>query len=263
LAAGPIHRVHSDPRHLPAVRQVCEHIFTGSLRLEGGVIAHGGRRANDRVTVWVDTLYYTASVLAEGYRLTGEPRYAAEALHQCIEHARFLQDVSGLFFHDVNPAIDGTRSPAFWSRGNGWIMMALADTLRACPQDSPGWSEVMKIYRALVTGLFQLQHSCGLWRIVPECDEAHLEPSGSAMILTGLAIGLSSSWLEPQEVARLDRGLRELLTWITPEGTLVGAQYPAGLGGWETHKLSELGERTYATGALLRLLAESQILVRL
>ena len=33
-------------------------------------------------------------------------------------------------------------------------------------------------------------------------------------------------------------------------------QRPAGLGGWETHKQSVLGECTYATGVFLRLLAQ-------
>ena len=52
------------------------------------------------------------------------------------------------------------------------------------------------------------------------------------------------------------RGWHELQTWIDPLGALQGAQRPAGIGGWETHKLSTMGECTYATGLFWRLLAD-------
>ncbi len=242
--------------YLAAITTVCDYILHDSLRLGGGIIAHGG---NDfcRRTVWVDTLFYTASVLATGYRVTGKCAYAEEAVNQCRLHAKWLQDsTTGCFFHDAEPATN-RRSSWLWSRGNGWIIMALVDTLRSCPRESSGWSELLVCYRALTTGLLRLQHSSGLWRIVPEREDAHLETSGSAMILAGLAAGVAEGWLDPTTRHQIMDGWNELLTWIVPAtGALVGAQSPAGLGGWEAHKLSNMGERTYATGVLLRLAAE-------
>ncbi|MDO8542229.1 MAG: glycoside hydrolase family 88 protein [Opitutaceae bacterium] len=239
-----------------AITTVCDHILHDSLRLEGGIIAHGGSDFCRR-TVWVDTLFYTASVLATGYRVTGKCAYAEEAMNQCRLHAKWLQDsTTGCFFHDAEPAT-GRRSSWLWSRGNGWIVMALVDTLRSCPRQSSGWSELLVSYRALTTGLLRCQHSSGLWRIMLEREDAHLETSGSAMIMAGLAAGVAEGWLEPTTRHQIMDGWSELLTWIVPAtGALVGAQFPAGPGGWEVHKLSNLGERTYATGIFLRLAAE-------
>lgn len=110
-------------------------------------------------------------------------------------------------------------------------------------------------YRRLVTGLLRLQHSSGLWRIVPEDAESHLEVSGTTMILIGVLGGIEAELLQPASVARVTRGFGELCTWIGRDGALLGAQRPAGLGGWERHKHSLLGECTYATGVFLRLLS--------
>jgi hypothetical protein len=76
------------------------------------------------------------------------------------------------------------------------------------------------------------------------------------MILIGLLGGIEAGWVQPEMAARVTRGLSELCTWIGRDGALQGAQRPAGLGGWETHKLSALGECTYATGVFLRLLSQ-------
>ena len=136
------------------------------------------------------------------------------------------------------------------------IIMALADTLRHCPADMQGWSEVLDIYRSMVVGLLRLQHPCGLWRIVPENEEAHLETSGAIMIATGLTVGIAEGYINRTTAANVLRTWYEVLTWITPDGRLMGCQTPAGAGGWETHKRSVIGERTYGTGSLLRLAAE-------
>jgi rhamnogalacturonyl hydrolase YesR len=255
LVFASLHCTRPDSRYVEATRTICDGMLRHAVRLADGTFAHGGWE-HGRKTIWVDTLYYASSVLSAGFSLTGEKRYAEEAVRQARLHAKWLRDeTTGGWFHDVDPAT-GLRTGAFWARGNGWIILALADTLRLCPSDTPGWEEVMADYRSLVTCLLRLQHPSGLWRIVPENDSAHLETSGTTMILTGMVHGLACGWLEVSIKGAVMRGVMELLTWIDPKGVLQGAQRPAGLGGWDTHKLSTLGECTYATGLLWRLLAD-------
>ncbi|MAS34403.1 MAG: hypothetical protein CL610_10375 [Anaerolineaceae bacterium] len=252
MVFAELHDHQADDQLLKAVRLLADHIIDGSIRVGDGIIAHG----HWSQIPWVDTLYYSAAPLARAFRLTGEARYAREAVDQCLLHARYLRDPqSGCFFHEVH--IDtGERTNWLWSRGNGWIIMALADTLRHCPADMQGWSEVLDIYRSMVVGLLRLQHPCGLWRIVPENEEAHLETSGAIMIATGLTVGIAEGYINRTTAANVLRTWYEVLTWITPDGRLMGCQTPAGAGGWETHKRSVIGERTYGTGSLLRLAAE-------
>lgn len=255
LVFAALHRARPDPRLVESTRTVCDALLRQATRLADGVMSHGGwERA--RRTVWVDTLFYSASVLAEAFAITGDERYAKEAVQQSLLHLRLLQDpTTGGIFHDVEPAT-GVRTSAFWARGNGWIILALVDVLRHCPRESAGYAELLDRYRALCTCLLRLQHSAGLWRIVPENPEAHLETSGSAMILAGLAGGFAHGWIEPNVRGPILRGWHEIQTWIDTHGALQGAQRPAGLGGWETHKLSPLGECTYANGLLWRLAAD-------
>jgi rhamnogalacturonyl hydrolase YesR len=255
LVLAPLHRLtQRDELRAFAVR-ICEHILHKSLRLADGGIAHGGTSPVVRERLWVDTLYYTAAPLAATYAMTGNVAYAEEAVRQCVAHAKHLQDpATGLYFHDAVPD-SANRSDSFWARGNGWVIMSLLDTLTQVPATTAGWVTVRDSYRRLVSGLVRYQQPNGLWRIVPEDPESHLEVSGTTMILIGLLGGIEAEFLQPEMAARVTRGLGELCTWIGRDGALQGAQRPAGLGGWETHKQSTLGECTYATGVFLRLLA--------
>lgn len=254
MVFAPLYQMTKDPRYREAMDEACETILHRSIRPDKKVIAHGGAI---RSAVWVDTLYYTASPLAMSYRMTGNETYAREAIQQCLLHSELLRDeTSGCFIHDVDLET-GQRAHCFWSRGNGWIIMALADTLRNVPPELDGWSEVLKIYRSLCTALLRYQHASGIWRVIPELDYSHLETSGSAMILTGLTIGLNERWLEPWTLSNVLRGYEELKTWIDPRsGALMGSQFPAGQGGWDVHKRAMLGECTYASGVFMRLIAE-------
>ena len=262
LVLVPLFLATGDNAYKERATVVCDHILSGGIRIADEGIAAGGIVKGDaaalvRERLWVDTLYYTSSPLAQTYQITGERRFAEEAIRQCLVHARYLQDpASGLFFHDAIP--EKAVRPGFsWSRGNGWVILSLLDTLRYCPGDMEGRDAVLQIYVRLSSALLRLQHPCGLWRIVPEDEESHLETSGTAMILLGLLRGVEAGYLEKDALARVRRGLYELCTWIRPNGSLGGAQRPAGLGGWETHKLSDLGECTYASGIFLSLLVEA------
>lgn len=240
---------------LGALRRVADFIVEGSHRDDDGVILHGPSVP----AVWVDTLYYTAAPLAAAFTATGETRYAREAFAQCILHAKHLRDdTTGLFFHDAQVST-GLRTHWFWARGNGWIIMALAEALAACPLDTEGREEVLMLYRSIVTGLLRLQHESGLWRIIPENPESHLETSGTAMILRGVLRGIVEGWIEESTIVPVLRGVRELATYIRPDGpaagALMGSERPAGRGGWERHKFVELGECSYTTGTFLSLLA--------
>ncbi len=251
-----------DERQHQQMIDICEYILHTAKRLRDGILAHAVFPQLDIPNLseraWVDTLYYSSSVLAETYTLTGNDAYLEEAGRQCLLHAKYLQDkTTGAFFHDIDPAT-GIRPLGFWSRGNGWIILGLADTLRHAPEDWPMREEILDIYRTLATALLRWQHPCGLWRIMPDVAESHLETSGTAMIAGGLAIGIGEGWLEPSVSAQVRKAIEELVTWVNTEGRLQGAQRPAGMGGWETHKLSTLGECTYATGFFLRLLAEAK-----
>ncbi|MFP4550205.1 MAG: glycoside hydrolase family 88 protein [Spirochaetales bacterium] len=240
-----------------AVRQIADYVLEHAARGARGVIRHGGFTEG----IWVDTLYYAAAPLAKAYSLTGEAAYAKEALRQCLLHAELLRDpLTGLFFHDYDPTLQ-FRTTGFWSRGNGWVIVSFAEVLARVPQTMPGYAELRDHFVALATALLRLRHATGLWRIIPDNPDSHLETSGSVMIALGLALGIAGGLLDPNTIAVVMETLAELTTWIETDprtrhpGALMGSEQPAGVGGWEIHKTVPLGESTYTTGLFLKLLA--------
>lgn len=103
LVLGELHAAAPNDRWIEQSDRFARHIMTQSARVGDGVIAHAA--APDWVrTVWVDTLYYTAPVLAVAWQLTGNEDYLDEALRQCRLHAEILRDpLTGLYYHDGVP----------------------------------------------------------------------------------------------------------------------------------------------------------------
>ncbi len=240
------------------VVEVCNYILTKSARGAGGVVRHGGFTDG----IWVDTLYYAAVPLAKAYSLTGQVAYAEEAVRQCLLHAELLRDpLSGLFFHDFDPTAR-FRTTALWSRGNGWAILSLAEVLARVPDSIAGYEQLRDYYVACAVALLRLRHSTGLWRIVPDNSDSHLETSGSIMMVLGLTLGVAGDLLDPNTIAVILESFSELVTWIETDprtghpGALMGSEQPAGIGGWEVHKTVPLGESTYTSGLFLKLLAE-------
>jgi rhamnogalacturonyl hydrolase YesR/AraC-like DNA-binding protein len=257
LALAPLYEATKSVTYARAIAATAEYVITRALRTADGAIVHGGFTHN----VWVDTPCFSASALAHSYAITGAKEHAREAIAQCLLHARYLRDErTGCFVHDADVE-KGLRSRSLWARGNGFILLAIADTLAACPRATAGYGDLAAMFVDLAEGLARFQHESGLWRIILDDPDSHLETSGSAMILTGMAIGMRREWLARRMETPILRGFRELLTWIHPEsgrlqGAFMGSEKPAGPGGWNRHKYIEMGECTYATGMFLRLLAE-------
>ncbi len=251
LVAAGVLPSRDNPRWRDAILRITDFILDKAVRTDDGTITHGGGVAN----IWVDTLYYSAPVLAHAYAVSQEQRYADAAVEQCLLHAKHLRNKqTGLWHHDCNPKL-GTRTINLWSRGNGWIICALGDVLSIIPKTTAHYDQVLYLYRSLAEAIFPLQHSSGLWRVDPQNPDAHLETSGTSMILYGLCVGIRESWLERYVFSAVERGYRELLTWIDSYGRLLGSQYPAGCGGWDNFKLTPFGENTYTTGFFMRLTA--------
>lgn len=107
----------------------------------------------EEIELWDDTVYMVSEFLLQMYKLTGDKKYLQEAVGQLMLHAEKLEDeTTGLWYHgwdnDTIPSKDpycqegwaenpNRRNNEFWGRGNGWIVMTLADILELLPADDP------------------------------------------------------------------------------------------------------------------------------
>lgn len=174
----------------------------------------------ESVELWDDTIYMLSMYFFEMYRLTGDKIYLDHFLHQYNVHKDALADYeTNLWVHGwdadnidyqdrcsmkewwkITPE---RKSKEFWGRGNGWIMMSLADALKTYPKDSPEWTyfavELQKMCRILPK--YQDEET-GLWYQLPlRKDEVgnFLESSCTAMFGYAMSVGISEGVL-PKDI---------------------------------------------------------------
>ena len=250
--------------------------YRGIVRAVNGACSH---RAGV-VELWDDTVYMIGITLIGCYKATGDISYVEEFADQVIAHAEHLCDPeTGLWYHgwaessypaedacsqygwNTNPA---HRNNEFWGRGNGWIVMSLADVLEVLPVTDRRYPQIKSMYEHMMNTLAKLQdRKTGLWRQLPlhVKDRGNfLESSCTAMFGYALAKGvrlgiLPAGRLKAAEKAYeglvehciLDKGTPEIRLGRICAGTCIGdREY------YYARNRVDYGE-TYALGAFLLL----------
>jgi rhamnogalacturonyl hydrolase YesR len=174
---------------------------------------------------WVDSLFHIVPTLMRYSRLTGDARYRDEGVRQLVLFVRALQDpYSGLVTHAYNDQPQAERVPAFeqrafWARGNGWMLVALVDTLAQLPASHPDRALLLQAARRLESALRHTQTASGLFHTLLLRSDSYLETAGSALILCAMAQGLRLGLFPEQTRANVERGARGLLSIVRWTGT--------------------------------------------
>jgi len=122
-----------------------------------------------------------------------------------------------LWFHGW---FDSTKShaPFKWARGNGWVTVALAETLSAMPDNDPLRPQLLAILKKQVDGLRPLQAPSGMWRQVLDKPDLWEETSSTAMFAYGIARAVHRGWLPPSDMAMARRAFAGVAKNVTPDG---------------------------------------------
>lgn len=206
--------------------------------------------------LWDDTIFMVGCYLREMYLLTGDEKFINELLHQVEVHRTNLKDEqSGLWYHgwdddDKNRSnfICGQkgwsdnpekRSQEIWGRGNGWVVVTLAETVSALPDSLPQREKFATYLKEMIVSLPELQdEATGHWYQLPvrKNEEGnYIESSCTAMFGYGMAIALREGVVEGNEYEKSVKiayeGLREysmqkigdkLITTNVCKGTCIG-----------------------------------------
>jgi unsaturated rhamnogalacturonyl hydrolase len=185
--------------------------YRNVVRASNGGISH----RDNVVELWDDTVYMISLFLIELYRLTGDEQYLREVAFQLTAHAEKLEDpVTGLWYHgwdnDDEPFDDGCsmagwadnagrRGGEFWGRGNGWVVMTLANTLHVMPSSMTERPALQAMFVKMVQTLTGLQDAVtGHWYQLPLYPgEAgnFIESSCTAMFAYGMTVGIADGIL--------------------------------------------------------------------
>ena len=228
-----------------------ESIFKDYLKIVR--VANGGISHRDVTSeLWDDTVYMVGIFLLEMYRLTGDIKYAEEFMEQLLAHHEKLADPEwGLWYHGwdedtvffndqcsmphwADPATG--QSPEFWGRGNGWVMMAVADALNTFPESFEQYNALETILRELVHRLPELQdEETGHWfqlPIHPDDEGNWIESSSTAMYAYAMTIVIKLGVLDAEIyrpfIDRAYKGMQEHSLKEMGEGFLTTKNICAG-----------------------------------
>ncbi len=163
---------------------------------------------------WTDDMFMSAAILARVGRQPDHRDALDAAAQLLVDYAARLQRPDGVFIH----ATDG---PFAWGRGNGFAALGLIETLTALPENHPRRSQLLEIYRRHMAAIRNHQSPDGMWREVIDEPGAYREETATAMLLTAMARGIRSGWIDKTFTPAVERAWLGLAAHVAADGTLV------------------------------------------
>lgn len=148
------------------------------------------------------------------------------ALEQFEIHREILRCPTTGLWHNGRDWLPGELSPGYWSRGHGWLLRGLTESLFYA-REPVVIARLTCILREVAEALLAVQRPDGLWRAILHLSDVESPPetSGSAMIAAGLLRGITLGVLVDESIE--ERALhcaRTLMeTCFSNEGTVLGA----------------------------------------
>ncbi|WP_052444804.1 glycoside hydrolase family 105 protein [Flammeovirga sp. OC4] len=201
---------------------------------------------------WCDALFMGPPSFVEMWKVTGQEKYLNYMSEQWWKTSEYLYSTEdSLFFRDDRffEKRSENDKKIFWSRGNGWVVSALARILTYLPEDYPTRPKFEKQYKEMAAKLLQLQDEDGMWR-VSLFDPEYLdlgETSGSSFFTYALAWGVNNGMLDQKYTKDVERAWVALCNNVTAEGQLGYVQQVAG----DPYPFKANESHVYACGAFL------------
>jgi unsaturated rhamnogalacturonyl hydrolase len=235
----------------PAFRQlavtVTRYIREQAERSPEGALGH----FTDSHQLWVDTLYMACPLLAAMGRLEGQPEYIDDAASQIVLYAKRLQDErTGLFYHMWDWQT-GQRTAELWARGNGWVILSLADTLEVMDRRHRHYNALASVSRKMAQGLAATQDPDGLWHTVMDDPKSYPEASATSMAVYGVLKLVRLGVLPRSHVAMARRAWSAVNEKYVRDGLVTGTSAGTDPKGGEHYRTRPLGTYTWGTGAYL------------
>jgi unsaturated rhamnogalacturonyl hydrolase len=155
---------------------------------------------------WIDALQMAMPVFAELGVVYQSTTYL-NRMYDMYMHTKTQEGGHGLYssvdhlwWRDKDfdpPHTSPNGEDTYWSRGNGWVLAALARVLDVMPDDAPHRDEYITTFREMAEALIAVQREDGFWNVsLHDPDEyGGKETSGTAFFTFGLAWGVNNGLL--------------------------------------------------------------------
>jgi len=211
---------HPDRRYLDTVRMITDFYENRQPRLPDGSFCY--YQEPERRRTWIDALFIVCPVLAKSAELLGQPQRYDEVLRQFFNYTVRLQDPElKLYYQGWGWGTNRTtHSPGFWSRGNGWVLMAMTEVLKTIPPSHRGWKKLFAIYHDFAEAVLNAQGADGLWHQLMTRHDSFEETSGTAMFIYSFVHGHQCGWLAKEFLESAIKAFAGLKTMVDVEGNI-------------------------------------------
>ena len=155
---------------------------------------------------WIDAIHMGMPLLTKMSALTGDQSYNDKAW-KMYEWPRdslaggLYNKKEGLWWRDkdfVPPYKEPNGKNCYWSRGNGWVISALARVLQELPEDSPYRDTYIKDFKAMADAAVNCQREDGFWNVSLHDDSnfGGKETTGTALFVYAMAWGINNGILD-------------------------------------------------------------------
>ncbi len=220
-----LYQTSGDTHYLPNFIAQSDLYWSNMTRTVEGAILH---KDGDRYAMLIDRLQDYTSRMAQTGMLTGDTNYYAECAEQFQLYRDILRDpVSGLYSQGRRWLTDPNElSPGAWSRGHGWLIRGMVDSLLALPDGSVEFVEVQGYLEELADALLAVQAPDNMWHqlihLPPE--ESYPDSTGTGLILYNLALALDEGFLAGGSYrTAAEQAYEALLDYVTSEGIILQA----------------------------------------
>jgi rhamnogalacturonyl hydrolase YesR len=156
---------------------------------------------------WIDAIQMGMPVFAKMGVLEKDNRYFEKMYAMYIysrnkhgDHGLF-NPKDGLWWRDADfdpPYKEPNGEDCYWSRGNGWVIAALAKVLTIIPENAPHREQYVKDLKVMAEALVKVQRTDGFWNVSlhDPTNFGEKEASGTALFVYGMAYGVNSGILK-------------------------------------------------------------------
>lgn len=159
---------------------------------------------------WIDAIQMGMPVFAKFGVLYNDDKYF-EKMYEMYMYSRDKHGDNGLWnpkdalwWRDADfdpPYTEPNGEDCYWSRGNGWVYMALAKVMDIVPEKTPHYKQYLKDFKAMSKALPPIQREDGTWNVSLHDPDNYggMELSGTAMFIYGMAWGINNGILKEKK----------------------------------------------------------------
>jgi unsaturated rhamnogalacturonyl hydrolase len=164
--------------------------------------------ASDKINDWwwIDALQMAMPVFARLGTLEKDEKYW-NRMYEMYLHTKNKEGGTGLFNPNDNlwwrdkdfiaPYKEPNGEDCYWSRGNGWVLAAMARVLEQAPPDKRQRKEYSIMLKKMSEALIKVQRTDGFWNVSLHDPDNYGGPesSGTAFFVYGMAWGINHGYL--------------------------------------------------------------------